>query len=100
MPVSRALTRGSGSPSKVEARIAKVIIAGVGRTNAAYATTKEVMQNGPYAAVVSAGVAGCPDHADSSRGLVSAADAALYTAKSAGKNRVVVAPGAGRREGD
>ena len=37
---------------------AKVIIAGVGRTNAAHATTKEIVRNGPYDAVLNAGVAG------------------------------------------
>jgi diguanylate cyclase (GGDEF)-like protein len=45
----------------------------------------------PLPVTVSIGVASLPDHATSSDGLVSAADAALYRAKSLGKNRVEVA---------
>lgn len=40
---------------------------------------------------VSVGVAGFPDHADSTEGLLEAADAALYEAKRSGKNRVAFA---------
>ncbi|HET9691703.1 MAG TPA: GGDEF domain-containing protein [Acidimicrobiales bacterium] len=41
---------------------------------------------------VSAGVATLPDHAGAAVGLVEAADAALYAAKAAGRDRVTVAP--------
>jgi len=40
----------------------------------------------------SLGVASIPDSASDVRGLIAAADAALYAAKRAGKNRVVMAP--------
>jgi diguanylate cyclase (GGDEF)-like protein len=45
----------------------------------------------PLPITVSVGVASLPDHATSDDGLVAAADAALYEAKSLGKNRVCVA---------
>jgi diguanylate cyclase (GGDEF)-like protein len=48
-------------------------------------------QPGP-AVTVSAGVASYPENADSSDLLISSADAALYAAKRAGKNRIVSAP--------
>jgi diguanylate cyclase (GGDEF)-like protein len=38
---------------------------------------------------VSIGVAGFPEHAQSARSLVNAADIALYQAKDQGRNRVV-----------
>lgn len=41
---------------------------------------------------VSIGLAGCPAHANSERTLYAASDAALYTAKNAGRHRVAVAP--------
>jgi diguanylate cyclase (GGDEF)-like protein len=46
---------------------------------------------GPVAVTASVGVATFPDHASDSRELLSLADAALYLAKSSGRNRVVVA---------
>jgi len=39
---------------------------------------------------LSAGIAGWPEHADTGRELLSAADAALYAAKAAGRDQVVV----------
>lgn len=42
-------------------------------------------------ATVSIGIAGCPKHGNSSRLLFEAADRALYRAKEAGRNRVVIA---------
>ena len=41
---------------------------------------------------VSIGVAACPAHANSERGLYAASDRALYVAKNAGRKRVAVAP--------
>jgi futalosine hydrolase len=41
---------------------AEVVVAGIGRTNAAAATTQAILEHGPFAAVVSIGVAGAlPD---------------------------------------
>lgn len=48
-------------------------------------------QPGP-AVTISLGVAACPDNADRSDALIVAADAAMYSAKQAGKNRVALAP--------
>jgi diguanylate cyclase (GGDEF)-like protein len=41
---------------------------------------------------ISLGVAACPSHAHSERDLYAASDAALYTAKREGRDRVAVAP--------
>jgi two-component system cell cycle response regulator len=46
---------------------------------------------GPVTVTASVGVATFPDHAEDARDLVAQADAALYLAKSSGRNRVVVA---------
>jgi two-component system cell cycle response regulator len=47
--------------------------------------------DGPVTVTASIGVAAFPDHAGEPRELVGLADAALYLAKSSGRNRVVVA---------
>jgi diguanylate cyclase (GGDEF)-like protein len=48
--------------------------------------------NGTLRVTASVGVASLPDSAADVQGLIAAADAALYAAKRAGKNRVEVAP--------
>lgn len=46
----------------------------------------------PRAVTISVGIASCPAHGTSRDDVVKAADTALYTAKQAGRNRVIVAP--------
>lgn len=46
----------------------------------------------PRPVTISAGIASCPAHGSTRDDVVKAADAALYTAKQAGRNRVLVAP--------
>ena len=52
---------------------------------------------GPVSVTASIGVASMPGSADGGEKLIAAADAALYEAKRAGKNRVASAVGAARR---
>ncbi|MGA1045540.1 MAG: futalosine hydrolase, partial [Phycisphaerales bacterium] len=41
---------------------AEIVVAGIGRTNAAAATTQAILEDGPFAAVISIGIAGAlPD---------------------------------------
>jgi len=54
--------------------------------------------NAPLRVTASIGAASIPASADRARGLIAAADAALYEAKRSGKNRVVTAPA--RRSAD
>ena len=49
----RAEAEAIGSPDG-----GRVIVSGIGRTNAAAATTETLLREGPFDAVVSAGVAG------------------------------------------
>lgn len=46
----------------------------------------------PRPVTISAGIASCPAHGTARDDVVKAADAALYTAKQSGRNRVVIAP--------
>ena len=46
----------------------------------------------PRAVTISAGIACCPAHGSNRDDVVKAADATLYAAKQAGRNRVLVAP--------
>ena len=56
---------------------------------------------GAISVTASIGVATMPDDGNDTRGLIAAADAALYEAKRAGKNRVIAANGAsGSLSGD
>lgn len=48
--------------------------------------------SGPVSVTISVGVAAHPEHGRTIPELIAAADAALYAAKSAGKNRVLAAP--------
>ena len=47
---------------------------------------------------MSIGVAECPTHGDTPEELIASADAALYEAKGAGRDRVVAAGGKQERE--
>jgi diguanylate cyclase len=51
----------------------------------------ELRQDGQLlgAMTLSAGIAGSPEHASTARELLSAADAALYAAKHAGRERII-----------
>lgn len=57
---------------------AVVIAGGVGRTNAAAATTKAILKRGPFDAVISAGVAGALPHSDLNIGDVLLASSCIY----------------------
>jgi diguanylate cyclase (GGDEF)-like protein len=58
---------------------------------AAHAFPASRGKDGPSHLTISVGVAGFPDDAADSEGLVRAADEALYKAKHAGRDRVVLA---------
>ncbi|HKO62189.1 MAG TPA: diguanylate cyclase [Pyrinomonadaceae bacterium] len=75
-----------------------LLLAGVDAEKAAKAANRllailsgEVVE-GIRRVTVSIGLAACPAHANSERALYAASDAALYTAKNGGRNRVAVAP--------
>ena len=57
---------------------AKVVVGGVGRTNAAAATTAALLRDGPFKAVISAGVGGILPGADLAIGDILVADACIY----------------------
>src|SRR5581483_9698470 len=46
----------------------------------------------PRPVTISAGISSCPVHGSSRDDVVKAADAALYAAKQAGRNRIIIAP--------
>lgn len=62
------------------------------RVRAAVAASPFALQDGALAVTVSAGVATWPVNGTTVRELLASADAALYEAKEAGRNRVVSAP--------
>ena len=57
---------------------AMVIVGGIGRTNAASATTQAICEDGPFDAVLSAGVAGALPGSDLAPGDVLVASACVY----------------------
>jgi futalosine hydrolase len=57
---------------------AKVVTSGVGRTNAAIATTRAILEDGPFDALVSAGVAGSLPGSDLSIGDIVIASSSIY----------------------
>ncbi len=59
-------------------RGARVVVAGIGRTNAAAATTEAIVRNGPFAAVLSAGIAGALPGAGLEIGEVVVASSCVY----------------------
>ncbi|MDG2424726.1 MAG: futalosine hydrolase [Phycisphaerales bacterium] len=55
-----------------------VIVGGVGRTNSSAATTAAILQQGPFQAVINAGIAGILPGSDLSIGDVLVADSCIY----------------------
>lgn len=58
--------------------VALVVAGGIGRTNAAAETTRAILEHGPFAAVLSAGIAGCLPGAGLELGDVVVASACVY----------------------
>ena len=75
-----------------------LLLAGLGEDKAAKAAERlrRIISERPVEGVgrvtISIGVAACPQNADSERALYAASDAALYVAKTEGRNQVSVAP--------
>ncbi len=71
-----AVEREASAIGRIEG--AKVIVGGIGRTNAAAATTEAIIRRGPFDAVISAGVAGGLPESGLSVGDVLVASACVY----------------------
>jgi diguanylate cyclase (GGDEF)-like protein len=78
-----------GAPMKVANEVAE-------RIRAAVQASRANWQGQVISMTCSIGVAAIPESATQTQNLAALADAALYRAKHAGRNRVEVAPGAGR----
>lgn len=57
---------------------ARIVVSGVGRTNAAYAVTQAIIQDDPYTAIINAGIAGSLPDSELQLGKVIAASSCIY----------------------
>jgi len=91
------LSRDNDTPARLGGEEFALLLAGADEHNAAAAAERvrravaEVPVEGVGHFTVSVGVANCPGHARSERGLFAASDGALYRAKQRGRDRVEVA---------